>query len=224
MLIRVLVGLVVVGVLLAVYALFISAPPPGNRAPASPPPAAFTPDVPPNFPSELSPTGEPTPGEPQLSLPPPEPRRIPTTFPADLPQPSPDLPPAEVVRTIVAALRDNDAPTPQSGVATTFNFASPANQSATGPLPRFIQMVNAPVYAPMINHRRAVFGKMAVDGTQARQLVTFYDDQSQPAYFAFALSQQPDGKLKGCWLTDGVIRLTPDQVTDERRKDPKLGL
>lgn len=205
MLIRLLFSLVLLGLGLAIYAFYFSAPPP----PPPPPPRPAQPAPPTDSPS----------------LPPPS-TSIPTTFPSDLPTPAPDYTPAEVVRTIVAALRDNDSPTPQSGVATTFNFASPDNQRATGPLPRFITMVNSPAYSPMLNHRRATFAPLTTtpptptSPPTAQQLVTFYDADDNPSYFLFSLSLQTTGQLQNCWLTDAVLRLTPPQAEQLQPKPP----
>jgi hypothetical protein len=149
---------------------------------------------------------------------------IPAQFPDNLPRPSSDYSPAEVVQVIVRALRDNDSPVPQAGVATTFGFASPENQQLTGPLDRFIDMVNSDAYSPMLNHRRAVFGRLTQDGPRARQLVTLYGDSAEPACYLFVLVRQPEGDRAGCWLTDGVLRLTPEQAAEERRKDPTRDL
>ncbi|MSV29914.1 MAG: hypothetical protein EXQ52_14390 [Bryobacterales bacterium] len=59
--------------------------------------------------------------------------------------PGPALTPAEVVRTQITALRNNDKPRKDAGIATAFRFASPGNRAATGPLDRFILMVKGPL-------------------------------------------------------------------------------
>ena len=50
------------------------------------------------------------------------------------PDPSPEWTPAEVIRMQVEALQNNDTPSPDTGIATAFRFASPGNRAATGPL------------------------------------------------------------------------------------------
>src|SRR4051812_23089651 len=86
----------------------------------------------------------------------------------DGPSPSPDLSPRQVVRIQLDALRRNDVPAPDAGIATTFRFASRANRQATGPLRRFAEMLRNPLYAPMIDHASAEFGPVQFEGDLAR--------------------------------------------------------
>ena len=65
----------------------------------------------------------------------------------DAPVPKPELTPEQVVEIQVEALRKNDVPTPDAGIATTFRFASPGNRKVTGPLERFAPIVKAPATA-----------------------------------------------------------------------------
>lgn len=53
----------------------------------------------------------------------------------------------EVVRTQVEALGENDTPYEGAGIEAAFNFASPRNKEATGPLDRFRRLFDTPVYA-----------------------------------------------------------------------------
>ncbi|HSY80300.1 MAG TPA: hypothetical protein VK807_00975, partial [Gemmatimonadaceae bacterium] len=53
------------------------------------------------------------------------------------PHPTPSLSPNQVVEIVLTALQHNDNPQPDAGIATTFEFASPANRLETGPLQRF---------------------------------------------------------------------------------------
>lgn len=61
-------------------------------------------------------------------------------------EPDPRYTPERVVRIQLEALQRND-------IETTFGFASPANRAQTGPLERFVQMINGPLYRPMIESR-----------------------------------------------------------------------
>ena len=74
-------------------------------------------------------------------------------------EPSPEFAPREVVDIVLTALRSNNEPAPDTGIATAFAFASPGNRESTGPLPRFIQMIEAG-YAPLIDHRSAEFAHL----------------------------------------------------------------
>ena len=94
-------------------------------------------------------------------------------------KPHPDLTPAQVVEAQVEALQFNDRPTPDAGIATAFRFASPDNRKVTGPLPRFAQIVRAPGYRPLIDHRVAGYGALIVRGDVALRRVTVVADDGQ---------------------------------------------
>lgn len=130
----------------------------------------------------------------------------------DLPQPRPELEPAQVVRAVMEALQKNDDA--DRGIATAFNFASPGNKSVTGPLERFIPMVKNPVYSPLLNYKKAQYGPVHVVEGQAMQVVTLVDAADDVAVYAFQLSKQAEGEFKGCWMTDGVIRLEPEEAEE----------
>jgi len=125
-----------------------------------------------------------------------------------LPRPDPALSPGQVIDVVLAALQHNDSPTKDHGIAVTFEFASPANRDATGPLERFVALVKNPSYRAMLNHRRAERGELRVLGDQARQRVTLVDASGDRVTYLFMLSRQADGPYKDCWMTDGVVRET----------------
>ena len=134
----------------------------------------------------------------------------PTTAPTTAPAagPSPDLTPTQVVTTIVAALKANDDK--DAGIRTTFAFASPANQAATGPIDNFIPLVKNAAYAPLLNCQSASVREVTAKDDQAAELVTVTAKDGSKAYYLFQMSKQKDaGKLKDCWMTDGVIRVQP---------------
>ena len=121
-------------------------------------------------------------------------------------RPRPAYPPEEVVRIQIEALGDNDRPHSDAGIEITFRFASPANKKATGPLPRFIEMVHNPAYRPMLNHRGARYGKLKREGNQASQTVILKTREGSRVGYLFQLSRQTEAPFKDCWMTDSVIR------------------
>lgn len=127
-----------------------------------------------------------------------------------LPQPSPQFSAAEVVRIQLEALGNNDQPYQDAGIATAFNFASPANRQATGPLERFILLVKNPVYRDMIDHVSADYGRLEVVGDEARQVIILSTPDGRRALYVFVLSKQADGEFAGSWMTDSVLRLELD--------------
>ena len=120
------------------------------------------------------------------------------------PEPSPDLAPEEVVRIQVEALRQNDEPHDDAGIEAAFRFASPGNRRATGPLPRFTQMIKRG-YADMLGFERAEYGPMRVSGDQARQWVSLVQPDGTRTAYVFGLSLQRGGEHDGCWMTDAVV-------------------
>lgn len=126
---------------------------------------------------------------------------------SDLPQPEPEYGPAEVIDIQLSALATNDEPVVDAGIKTAYNFASPGNRRATGPLDRFIKMVNGPQYAPMIDHDEAVTGPLERDGDRAHQRATLTGPTGRTVTYLFGLSYYdgPKEELAGCWLTDRVV-------------------
>ncbi len=125
------------------------------------------------------------------------------------PAPTPELAPEEVVRLQLEALAENDTPYENAGIETAFHFASPANRRATGPLRRFIALVNNPVYKPMIDHTAARYGegRALAEGRVAQQPVILTGPDGERAGYVFTLSKQRGGPWAGCWMTDGVERV-----------------
>ncbi len=112
----------------------------------------------------------------------------------------------------VELLRTNDAD--NQGIARMFAYASPANRAQTGPLERFTAMVRAAPYAALLGHREARFGPIAVTATQARQRVTIVTRNDETRAFLWVLSRQTDDACNGCWMTDAVVPLGPDDDAD----------
>jgi hypothetical protein len=124
----------------------------------------------------------------------------------DLPQPDPTLGPEQVIQIQLKALKRNDEPEPDSGIATVFAFASPPNRAMTGPLERFTQMLHNPLYAPMLHYRAEQVGSLELAGDAVQQSVMLLGADGQTAVYLFSLSRQEDGPYAGCWMTDGVMR------------------
>ncbi len=136
------------------------------------------------------------------------------------PVPTPQLSPKDVVSTVVKALRENDAT--DSGIKTTWGFASPANQKATGPLQKFIPLVKNAAYGTLLNHQSAEVREIAVKDDKAAELAIVTDANGAKSYFVFQLSKQTDGDLKDYWMTDGVVRVQPPDANPPANPAPKL--
>lgn len=126
--------------------------------------------------------------------------------------PNPSLTPEMVVRVQLEALRGNDEG--DSGIATCFRFSSPANRELTGPLDRFAQMLKEGIYRVMLNHASAEFGPPRVRENSAEQPVLLTDPSGDRWLFLFRLSRQEGGEYDGCWMTDSVMFVPPDQAPE----------
>ena len=120
-------------------------------------------------------------------------------------EPDPSLSPRDVVSIQMEALRNNDTPYENRGIEVTFNFASPANKRMTGPLERFTKMVRNPIYAPMINHQTARYGKLMIEGDIARIDVILVSEDGAYVGYRFTLSRQHGNEYEGSWMTDAVV-------------------
>lgn len=119
--------------------------------------------------------------------------------------PDPSLRPEEVVQVQLDALRENDRPEHDAGIAVAFRFASPENRAAIGPLRRFARVVKRPPYSVLVNHRTAYVGRAYRAGSQARVRVAVVGSDGSAAGFVWELSRQEVGENQGSWLTDSVI-------------------
>lgn len=122
-----------------------------------------------------------------------------------LPTPDPEYGPGQVVRIQLEAFADNDDPVENAGIKTAYNFASPANRRATGPLNRFVKMVEGPRYAPMIDHVEARTESLQRTGDRAQQRVTLTGPDDRTVTYQFELSVCNEEPFEECWLTDSVL-------------------
>jgi hypothetical protein len=122
----------------------------------------------------------------------------------DLPTPDPTDGPEDAVSAQIEALGNNDDPYENAGIMTAYNYASPANRRSTGPLDRFISMVESPRYSVMIGFEEAVRGPTERSGDSAEQKVTI-TGEGRTVTYEFGLSVQSGGRFDGCWMTDSVL-------------------
>jgi hypothetical protein len=131
---------------------------------------------------------------------------MPEEYPiGNLPTPDPSYDPEEVVALQLEGLAANDDPFENAGIGLAYNFASPSNRRSTGPFDRFVRMVSGPQYGPMVDHVEATTGPIERDGSRAEQRVTLTGPDGRTVTYRFGLSNDRDGQLDGCWLTDRVL-------------------
>ena len=71
---------------------------------------------------------------------------------AELLKPNNEFKPFDVVKIQLSALKHNNKPYKNAGIEQTWEFAHPSNQSITGPLPKFIKLLNDEGYNILLNH------------------------------------------------------------------------
>jgi hypothetical protein len=128
------------------------------------------------------------------------------------PAPDPCLAPDAVVEIVLQAFARNDTPHLNSGVATAFSFASPANRAVLGSVDRLAELVRDDTYRPLLYHVRVARGAVRIDGERATQRVVVTALGGERVVYTFTLSRQTDGAYKGCWMTDGVTREPPSSL------------
>lgn len=167
-----------------------------SREPAPPPSAAASPAVPAPL----------TPLTPRSTDP----------NPAADAHPSPELSSRDVVRYQLLALQHADQPAPNAGIEIAFRFASPQNRQHTGPIERFITIVRAPGYAPMIHCDRFEISdgdEVEVDGRRlAQHLVIIHAADGSTPHYLFQLRRQPTAgpgepanEYADCWMVESVM-------------------
>ena len=74
------------------------------------------------------------------------------TAKADLTKPNSIIEPHQVVKIQLTGLMNNDTPNKNNGIKQTWEFAHPLNKKYTGPLPKFINLLNSKSYKMLLNH------------------------------------------------------------------------
>jgi hypothetical protein len=109
---------------------------------------------------------------------------------------------------VVRALENCNSPSPNAGIFTTYQFASPANRANTGPYGNFLRLVKNRAFAPLLMRHAVEFGPLSVQGDHAEQEVSLRTGDGRRARFHFVLSrqtsEQTQGRCAGCWMVDQV--------------------
>ena len=123
-------------------------------------------------------------------------------------RPSPTLSALQVLQSQLAALQAGD-------VRTCFEFASPTNKQATGPVSKFEDLVRqTPAYSPLVGCSSfEVVSGLSLSDTQWRcrvlvrpaRLWPFEPCRPAVMYEWMLTKQIESGPNKGCWMVDGVL-------------------
>jgi len=118
--------------------------------------------------------------------------------------PDPALAPEEVVAIQLEALKHNDDPTPNAGIAQTFALAHPNNKRVTGPLPRFELMIRSPAYRPLLGHSAHQIERLAGNNLIVRFKVVVETPDGNAVKYLWEVSRVREGPDEGVWLTTNV--------------------
>ncbi|MGB3180921.1 MAG: DUF4864 domain-containing protein [Cyclobacteriaceae bacterium] len=122
------------------------------------------------------------------------------------PIPHPELSPEQVVAIQLTALQQNDDAT-NEGIVITFNYASPHSKSWSGPLHRFVEQVQMPVYKPLFDYKGYIMDELTMDGNRAWQYVVLLDSHNDPSLYLFSLRRQRADPYADCWMTESIEKI-----------------
>jgi len=128
---------------------------------------------------------------------------------AEMRGPDPALTPEEVVSIQLNALRNNDDPTPNAGIAQTFALAHPSNKRVTGPLPRFEQMIRTPAYEPLLGHASHRIERLGGSADAIAFRVTIERPNGDALDYLWEVRRVLQGPDAGAWLTTRVSSPVP---------------
>jgi len=130
----------------------------------------------------------------------------------DIQRPDPALSPAEVIAIQLEALKNNDEPRKDAGIKQTYALAHPQNKMLTGPLPKFTQMLEGPLYRMMLNHRAHTIEEVAQGDGRAVFGVTIVDAAGEVYKFRWTVQKIDAGDHAGAWAT---VAVSPPQTADD---------
>ena len=129
---------------------------------------------------------------------------------AELLKPNPALKSIEVISIQLNALKDNNNPYLNAGVAQTWEFAHPSNRKYTGPLENFVKMMYTPSYIIMLDHTDHKIISVSDQDFIAHFFVEITDKEGNKFGFTWTLEKViTESKFKDCWMTTAVSQPLP---------------
>jgi len=132
-------------------------------------------------------------------------------------QPEADQSPEDVVQLQLTALGLNQELGDNDGIRIAFRFASPSNKMATGPVDKFIGILQNQAYRPMLDYESVEFAESQTRGDEVGVMVKLTMDNGENAGYVFVLSMQGGNPCR-CWMTDRVVRVELDNDTGSSGK------
>ena len=133
-----------------------------------------------------------------------------TSLLAELLKPTPEINPEEVVKIQLSSLMNNNEPYLNAGIEQTWEFAHPSNRAFTGPIQRFTQMMYAPSYAVMLDHKKHDIIQVKLDKNIAYFFIELTSIDGKMFGFKWTLEKvKEEGGFKDCWMTTAVSTPMP---------------
>ena len=133
-----------------------------------------------------------------------------TSLLAELLKPTPEINPEEVVKIQLSSLMNNNEPYLNAGIEQTWEFAHPSNRAFTGPIQRFTQMMYAPSYAVMLDHKKHEIIEVKLDKNIAYFFIELTSIDGKMFGFKWTLEKvKEEGGFKDCWMTTSVSTPMP---------------
>ena len=133
-----------------------------------------------------------------------------TSLLAELLKPTPEINPEEVVKIQLSSLMNNNEPYLNAGIEQTWEFAHPSNRAFTGPIQRFTQMMYAPSYAVMLDHKKHDIIEVKIDKNIAYFFIELTSIDGKMFGFRWTLEKvKEEGGFKDCWMTTAVSTPMP---------------
>ena len=133
-----------------------------------------------------------------------------TSLLAELLKPTPAINPEEVVKIQLSSLMNNNEPYLNAGIEQTWEFAHPSNRAFTGPIQRFTQMMYAPSYAVMLDHKKHDIIEVKLGKNIAYFFIELTSIDGKMFGFKWTLEKvKEEGGFKDCWMTTAVSTPMP---------------
>ena len=124
---------------------------------------------------------------------------------AEIIKPNKGIEPYQVVKIQLQGLKNNDKPKKNNGIEQTWEFAHPSNKKYTGPLPKFINMINGEAYKMLLNHiDNEVTEKFKSDTKYGFDVKILSKDKNYYKFQWIVEKYLDEGPLNNCWLTTMV--------------------
>ena len=124
---------------------------------------------------------------------------------AELIKPNIEIDPVKVVNIQLNGLMNNDNPYKNHGIKQTWEFAHPSNKKYTGPLKKFINLLQGENYKMLLNHLDNEIIEVFKSANKYGFEVTILGKDKKYYKFRWIVEKYyDDGPLKDCWLTTSV--------------------